>query len=309
MKRRSSVSHDRDLRARSRADAPPLLDRESLFDSARTSGRASGENFPVAAFFLPRQWRAHLMAVYGFARLVDDIGDEAVGDRSALLDELEADLKRAPSGHAAIRQVQEVGRTVTALDLPLQPFYDLIEANRHDQVVTRYERYEDLLAYCRLSAAPVGRIVLAVMGEADAVNLALSDDVCTGLQLAEHIQDVGEDYRRGRVYLPTEDLEACACVPHLLGGATATAPVRRAVSLMTDRARLLLDSGRVLSRRLRPLARLAIAGYTAGGLAALDAVVANDYDVLASDCLPSRHRVVLRALSVAFGPNPRRRAA
>lgn len=296
-----------------RSTAPPEagqaspLDRRRVFDASRTTERAAGENFPVAAFFLPRRWRAHLMAVYGFARLVDDVGDEAEGDRLGLLDEIEADLRRLRAGHAVIDQVRAVGRTIHVFDLSLQPFFDLIEANRLDQVVIRYRGYEDLVGYCRLSAAPVGRIVLEIMGEATPTNLALSDEVSIALQLVEHLQDVGEDYRRGRVYLPLDDLAACGCPVELLGGSTATAPVRRTVALMAGRAEELLGSGRVLSHRLRPLARLAVAGYTAGGLAALDAIAGNDFDVLGGDSRPSRARVAARGASVAFGPVARTR--
>lgn len=280
----------------------PMLERGSLFDPARIAGRARQENFPVASVLLPGRWRAHLMSVYAYARLVDDVGDEAGGDRLALLDYLESDLGRALAGNATIPQVQAIGRSIAALDLPLGPFHDLIEANRQDQVVTRYRRYDDLLAYCRLSAVPVGRIVLAVMGAADSRNLSLSDDVCIGLQLVEHLQDVGEDYRRGRVYLPIEDLHACGCSQDELGAPSASAPVRRAVALVAGRAYALLASGRTLAHRLPPRARLAVAGYAAGGLAALDAIAADGYDVLANRCVPGRIRLAVRALSVAGGP-------
>jgi len=279
----------------------PVLERGSLFDPARIAGRARQENFPVASVLLPGRWRAHLMAVYAYARLVDDVGDEACGDRPALLDYVESDLDRALAGKATIPQVQAIGRSIAALDLPLEPFCDLIAANRQDQVVTRYQRYDELVAYCRLSAVPVGRIVLAVMGVADGKNLSLSDDVCIGLQLVEHLQDVGEDYRRGRVYLPIEDLHACGCSVDELGAPTASAPVREAVALLAGRAYALLASGRTLAHRLPPRARIAIAGYAGGGLAALDSIVADDYDVLAGRCKPGRIRLITRAMSIAVG--------
>jgi len=303
MESRSSESYEGHTSTRAVAgEMEPMLERGSLFDPTRIAGRARQENFPVASFLLPGRWRSHLMAVYAFARLVDDMGDEACGDRPALLDDLEADLSRALAGDAVIPQVQAVGRSIAALDLPIGPFHDLIEANRQDQVVTRYQDYDELVAYCRLSAVPVGRIVLAVMGEAHGQNLTLSDDVCIGLQLVEHLQDVAEDYRRGRVYLPMEDLHACGCSVDDLGAPSAAAPVRRTVALVAGRAHTLLASGRTLAHRLPPRARLAVAGYAAGGLAALDSIAAHDYDVLANRCGPGHIRLAARALSIAGGP-------
>ncbi len=149
------------------------------------------------------------MAIYGFARLTDDLGDEADGDRLAMLDWLEAELERAAVGEADASQCFGSSRPVIeSLDLSLEPFRDLIEANRMDQRVTRYESFGDLVEYCMLSAAPVGRLVLAVFGVSTPERVALSDKVCIALQLVEHLQDIGEDARRGRVYMPAEDMSA-----------------------------------------------------------------------------------------------------
>jgi phytoene/squalene synthetase len=129
------------------------------------AARAYGENFPVALRLLPASKRQHLMAVYGFARMTDDIGDRApVQDRLGLLDELEADLGRLRDGSAKRAEVRALSPVVTQCAVPLQLFADLIQANRQDQVVSRYPTFDDLLGYCRLSANPVGRIVLHVFG-------------------------------------------------------------------------------------------------------------------------------------------------
>jgi squalene synthase HpnC len=164
--------------------------------------RAAGENFPVASLLLPRRARAHLLAIYGFARLTDELGDAAPGDRPAALDELEADLDRAFEGRAEHPLLVRLQRTVRECDLPRDPFARLIEANRVDQRVSRYETWEQLRAYCALSADPVGELVLRVLGAATPARIALSDSICTALQLTEHCQDVAEDQAAGRVYLP-----------------------------------------------------------------------------------------------------------
>src|SRR4051794_32944241 len=171
--------------------------------------RASTENFSVASLVLGRATRDHLLAIYGFARLVDQLGDDAGGDRPAHLDLLEADLDRIYDGglpdHPIMRRLAP---TVRSLALPRGPFERLIEANRRDQVQSDYRTFDELLDYCNLSANPVGELVLHVFGAATPERVTLSDAVCTALQLLEHWQDVEEDLaQNGRVYIPAEDRE------------------------------------------------------------------------------------------------------
>jgi squalene synthase HpnC len=227
--------------------------------------KAARENFPVALFPLPADARRRLRDVYGYARLVDDAGDLAEGDRDALLDWIEADLDRGE--HRLVRRVR---------DLPRGPLLRLIEANRQDQRVARYERFEDLVAYCDLSANPVGELVLHVFGAATPERVRWSDSICTGLQLAEHWQDVGEDRRAGRIYLPLEDLRRFGVSEELEPGE----PFRRLMAFEVERAREVLREGLPLVRSLRGRQWLAIAAFAGGGFAALDAVERSGYDVL-----------------------------
>ncbi|MGH3048846.1 MAG: squalene/phytoene synthase family protein, partial [Gaiellaceae bacterium] len=182
--------------------------------------RAGNENFPVASRLLPRRQRRHLLALYGFARLVDEIGDEAGGDREAALRWVAEDLDRAFRGRARHPLLVELSFTVRACGLPREPFERLIEANVQDQRVLRYSSWTDLLGYCELSANPVGELVLGVFGLRTRERVRLSDAVCSALQLVEHLQDVAEDLARGRIYLPAEDLqrfevsEAALAAPH-----------------------------------------------------------------------------------------------
>ncbi|HLN07181.1 MAG TPA: squalene synthase HpnC, partial [Acidimicrobiales bacterium] len=229
------------------------------------AAKARNENFPVASHLLPSKVRARLMAIYGFARLADDLGDEAEGDRLALLAWLEEELDRAAVGNATHPVLQQLSPVIRGLDLRLDPFRCLIEANRVDQQVSRYETFDDLVAYCMLSAAPVGRLVLAVFGASTAERIALSDRVCIGLQVVEHLQDVGEDARQGRVYLPLEDLARFGCSERELSGTFSGAALRGVVAMEAARARGLLAAGMPLAASLPVRPRLAIVGFVAGG--------------------------------------------
>jgi squalene synthase HpnC len=263
-----------------------LADAAPPAPSAReVMARAEGENFPVASRVLPRRAREHLLAVYGFARLVDELGDSAPGDRLAALDWLRAELERAYAGAAEHPLMQRLERTVEACALPREPFERLIEANRADQRVSRYETWEQLRGYCALSADPVGEIVLGVFGAATTERVALSNSICTALQLAEHCQDVAEDYLAGRVYLPLEDLDRFGCeVEQIATGvqrATTPQPLRAVLAFEAERGRALLDRGAPLLGELHGRERLAVAAFLAGGRAAFDAIERAGWDVLA----------------------------
>lgn len=272
--------------------------------------RSAGENFPVASRLLPGRQRRHLLAVYGFCRLADELGDAYDGDRLAALDWLEAELDRAYAGtaeHPTLHPVlRRLALTLAEVDLPRQPFADLIEANRIDQRVARYATFDDLVGYCRYSAAPVGRLVLALFGAATPERVARSDRVCTGLQLAEHWQDVGEDAARGRVYVPQDDLARFGVPERDLRAPRASTALRTLLRFEVARARWWLADGRPLVADLRGTARLATAGFVAGGQAALDAIAAADFDVLGHSTRPRRADVARHALALLLRRESRR---
>jgi squalene synthase HpnC len=242
--------------------------------------RAQGENFPVALRLLGRDVRTHLLAVYGFARLVDELGDSVEGDRLAALDWLESELDAAIEGRAVHPLLQALTPTIAACGLSREPFARLIEANRLDQRKHSYETWSELREYCSLSADPVGEIVLAVFGQSTPERIALSDSICTALQLAEHCQDVAEDLRAGRVYLPREDMRRFGCEPEQLSAPVVGEPLRATIAFEVARARDLLREGLPLVGQLRGRARIAVAGFAGGGRAALDAIERADFDVL-----------------------------
>jgi squalene synthase HpnC len=269
---------------------------------------AAQENFPVAARILPGRYRYRLLTLYGYARLVDDAGDEApAGERTALLDEIEQDLGRAfGGGRPRLPVMRAVAAVAAECAIPRRPFQDLLEANRRDQRVTRYETFDDLLGYCALSAAPVGRLVLHVFGQADPRRFAASDRICAALQVIEHCQDVGEDHARGRIYLPQADLRTFGCHESDLAAATTPTRLRGVVALQAGRARAMLADGAPLTRGLRGWARLAVSGYVAGGRAALAALDRGGYDVLGTRLRPGKPRLLREWVSTGWPPSPGR---
>ncbi|WP_254811296.1 squalene synthase HpnC [Streptomyces cavourensis] len=284
-----------------------------------TLGKAADENFPVAPFFLPRAWRDDLMAVYGFARLVDDIGDgdlapggadarhlglepEQSDDRLAMLDALEADLRRvfATTGQEPHHPLMHALRpTVRRRGLTPEPFLGLIEANRQDQKVRRYATYEELAAYCELSANPVGRLVLALTGTTSPERVRRSDAVCTALQIVEHLQDVAEDLARDRIYLPAEDMDRFRVTEADLARPTAGASVRALIAYESERASELLKEGTPLVGSVSGRLRVLLAGFVGGGRSALTAISAAGFDVLPGPPKPTKPSM-LREVAVVL---------
>ena len=261
--------------------------------ASSVAARARTENFPVASLLVPRAYRPHHRAIYGFARLVDILGDEYEGDRLAALDELEAQVDACYEGSPTWEVMRELRPTIRACALPREPFLQLIEANRIDQRISEYAKWADLKHYCVHSADPVGRLVLGVLGRAEAELVTLSDDVCTGLQLVNFLQDVPRDFALGRVYLPADDRARF--------GVTAldrpSPELRALLEFEADRARGLLASGPELGRKLGGgRVGRAVALFARGGLAALEALDRADWDIFNARPRPSRARLALAAI-------------
>jgi squalene synthase HpnC len=263
-------------------------------DPAVVAARARTENFPVASLLFPRALRPHLRAVYGFARLVDILGDEAEGDRLELLDELKREADACyGAGVPAWPVMQQLQPTIREFDLPREPFLRLIEANRMDQRISEYATWADLKHYCVHSADPVGRLVLGLLRRADDGELvAASDDVCTGLQLVNFLQDVPRDLALGRVYLPVEDRRRYDVT-------VLDAPneaLTRLLRFEADRARGLLSGGQLLRARIGGRVGRAVALFGRGGLAALEALEDAGWDIFTRRPRPSRFRLAREAL-------------
>jgi squalene synthase HpnC len=262
---------------------------------AEIAERAKGENFLVASLLFPRALRPHVRILYCYARLVDTLGDELEGDRLAALDELEREVEACYTGTPTWPVLVELRPTIREFDLPREPFLRLIEANRIDQRVSEYETWADVKHYCVHSADPCGRLVLGVLRRADDAELvAASDDVCTGLQLVNFLQDVPRDLDLGRVYLPAEDR-------HRFGDPPLDRPseeLRGLLRFEAERAARLLAAGELLRARLGGRLGLAIGMFARGGLAALEALEHAGWDVFTQRPKPSRARLAREAALV-----------
>lgn len=261
----------------------------AAYAECEARARSHYENFPIGSWLLPRRLRRDLAAVYAFARLADDVADE--GDappavRLAELDRIEARLRAAVVDPSAAGDpvFLALGHTIAEHALPLEPFRDLLTAFRRDAAgeTQRFATFDDVLAYCRCSANPVGRIVLGLFGHGDAERTARADDICTGLQLTNFWQDVRSDLTaRGRIYIPDEDLDRCAGSREALATGRTTAGLRDCLVIQVARTRAIFARGLrladLVSGRLRREVRL----FGHGGLAILDRIEANDYDVMA----------------------------
>jgi squalene synthase HpnC len=269
--------------------------------AARLRRQESAENFPVAMRALPAAVRVHLRAVYDVVRVIDNLGDDAgsPADRSARLTEFAADLGTVwSSGEPRDPVLRRLVPSVRARDLRHRDFAALVEANLQDQRVTRYRTYAQLRGYCALSAAPIGRLALQVFGVCTPERVALSDQVCDALQQLEHWQDVAEDLAAGRIYLPEEDLDRFGVTEAQLAAPRSAGPVRDLIAFETARAVELLTAGSPIVGTLRGWARVAVAGYVAGGLAAADALRRPGADPLvatptAAKATTARHAVAV----------------
>ncbi len=273
-------------------------------DGGRLRRAERAENFPVALRVLPRGLRERLRAVYDVVRVIDDLGDEGPRDpaaRTAALRGFRADLASAwtPDGAPTLDVLRRLRPVALRTPLPQEAFENLIAANLTDQRVTRYPDREALLGYCALSANPIGRLVLAVFEVTATPELLRgADRVCSALQLLEHWQDIGEDRRRGRVYLPSDAMAAAGVREEDLDRPVAGPALRRLVLDETDRALALLRSGQDVVGRVGGWARIAVAGYVAGGLAAGDALRRTGGDVLGQTARARRRDVARHLVAV-----------
>jgi squalene synthase HpnC len=257
--------------------APNLHD---AFAHCRRIALGHYENFSIASWLLPRGLRPHMYALYAYCRGVDDLGDEADGDRLALLDGWEAELRRCYRGTPGDIRFVALQQTIRTFDIPPEPFERLIEANRRDQTAARYETFGELLEYCTHSANPVGRLVLYVFGYRDAERQRLSDATCTALQLTNFWQDVSVDLQKGRIYIPLEDMRTFGYGEADLLAARETEAFRRLMSFQAARTRDLFREGLGLIQTVRGRLRMDLRLFSLGGLAVLDAIERADYGLL-----------------------------
>lgn len=291
--------------------------------------RSHYENFSVVTWFLPKHLHQHFYNVYAYCRISDDLGDE-VGDAEQsllLLAEWEAELnatymslvepplkeirqpvEKPQADYSGRNQVGPrhpvfiaLRETIREFDIPRQPFADLLTAFRQDQTIRRYTTFDDVLGYCRYSANPVGRLVLYLCGYRDAERQELSDHTCTALQLANFWQDVGVDYGKGRVYLPWEDFARFGCSENDLAQRRTTPQFVAMMKFEVERAREWFQRGLPLIKQVDRRLAMDLELFSRGGLAILDALERQGYDVLKSRPVISKPRKLWLVARAALG--------
>jgi squalene synthase HpnC len=259
---------------------PPLsLDKAQSY--CRTLAHSHYENFSVASLLLPRRLLPHFHAIYAYCRWADDLGDETGGGERALalLRWWRQELADCFAGKPRHPVMIALAPTIRRFHIPSQPFLDLIRAFEQDQHIKRYESYAQLVDYCRYSANPVGQLVLYLCETFDSSKSALSDAICTGLQLANFWQDVSRDLDIGRVYLPAEDRRAYGYTDADLEGRRFTPAFRELLRFEVERAKALFHQGLPLTRMVPADVQTDIELFIRGGTSILDKIAALDYDV------------------------------
>jgi hydroxysqualene synthase len=259
---------------------PAAVTVDEAFAHCEARVRSHYENFPVG-LFVPRERRPYVHALYAFARAADDFADEAMyeGMRREKLDQWEQRLHAAYRGEAEDPIFVALGATVQRLGIPKELLLDLLSAFRQDTVKSRYDTWDELLDYCRRSANPVGRLVLLVFEQHDPELPAWSDAICTGLQLANHWQDLAVDLRKDRIYLPRELRDHFGVPEWDLNAGRLTDGFRACLREVVARTRALFAQGRPLCDRVGKELRFEMRLTWLGGYSILDGIEAVGYDV------------------------------
>jgi len=280
--------------------APSL---EESREYCRQLARTHYENFSVATWFLPKTLRQDFLNVYAYCRISDDLGDE-VGDAAAslaLLDEWESQLDACYESSPRHPVFVALAETVRKFDIPKHEFSDLLIAFRQDQSVTRFETFNDVLAYCRYSANPVGHLVLYLCGYKDAERQQLADYTCTALQLANFWQDVSVDYGKGRVYLPLEDLRRYSVSEQDIQSNRNTAAFCEMMKFEVERAREWFERGLPLVGRVNKELAVDLELFSRGGQEILHAIERQGFAVLGRRPVISKPRKLALVARAALG--------
>jgi len=261
------------------------------------------ENFSVATWFLPRRLRQHFYNVYAYCRISDDLGDEVGNAQQSLelLDQWETELNACYAGSPKHPVFVALAETVKHFGIPQHEFSDLLIAFRQDQTVTRFETFDDILAYCRYSANPVGHLVLYLCGYSDAERQQLSDCTCTALQLANFWQDVFVDYGKGRIYLPLEDLRRFGVTGDDIAQRRATPQFLAMMKFEVERARDWFTRGLPLVKKVNRELALDLELFSRGGQEILNAIERQGFDVLRVRPEISKSRKLMLVLRAAMG--------
>jgi squalene synthase HpnC len=282
------------------ATAPSLAEAQEY--CARLA-RSHYENFSVATWFLPRRLRQHFFNVYAYCRISDDLGDE-VGDASAslaLLDQWQCELEACYAGSPRHPVFVALAETVRQFEIPQYEFSDLLRAFRQDQTTSRFETFNDVLAYCHYSANPVGHLVLYLCGYGDATRQQLSDFTCTALQLANFWQDVSVDYAKDRIYLPLEDLRRFGVSESDIAAQHNTPAFCSMMKFEVERARDWFERGLPLIAQVDGELAVDLKLFSRGGQEILNAIEKQGYAVLGNRPSISKARKMVLVAEAALG--------
>jgi len=258
---------------------------ESAFDYCERLARSHYENFPVGSVLAPKALRKHFYSIYAFARTADDFADEGYADghtdshRLELLDEWRRMLRESDEGRASHPIFVALARTRSEFDLPITLFEDLLSAFTQDVRVRRYLSSDELMDYCRRSANPIGRLILMLFGHRDEQLHKWSDSICSGLQLANHWQDVSVDLAKDRIYIPAEDLARFSVSYEDLRQPRASESLKQLMKYEVARARELFVRGKPLALTITGRLGLELRAVWLGGVRILDRIAADGYDV------------------------------
>jgi squalene synthase HpnC len=282
------------------ATAPSLAEARAYCERL---AKSHYENFSVASWFLPKRLRQHFYNVYAYCRISDDLGDEVGNPQQSLelLDQWETELNSCYAGAPKHPVFVALTETVQEFSIPKHEFSDLLIAFRQDQTVTRFETFDDVLAYCRYSANPVGHLVLYLCGYSDAERQQLSDYTCTALQLANFWQDVFVDFGKSRIYLPLEDLRRFGVTGDDLAQRRATPQFTAMMKFEVERAREWFERGLPLIKKVNRELALDLDLFSRGGMEILRAIERQGFDVLRSRPVISKTRKLMLVVRAAAG--------
>lgn len=241
------------------------------------------ENFPVASVLLPARMRAPVRTIYAFARHADDIADEgdvSAAERLAQLSRLRTELDCISIGNEPdIPLFRALKEMISRQRLPLEPFYHLLDAFTQDVTKQRYANFNEVLDYCSRSANPIGRLLLHLYGAEDQDNTRYSDAICSSLQIINFLQDIAVDYKKGRIYLPEDELARFGVVESMIARGERGEAWQRFMTFQIERAQKMLVAGQPLGRILKGRIGLELRVIIAGGQRILEKLAAANGDV------------------------------
>jgi squalene synthase HpnC len=241
------------------------------------------ENFPVISFLIPKELRKHVAIIYWFARTADDYADEgdfSEGERLEKLNNFEFRLKQLLKGEAEGNYEIALANTINEKKLTPENFYNLIKAFRQDVIKNRYKNFDEVINYCKNSANPVGRLILELFDIRNEDAIKYSDDICTALQLTNFLQDVSIDCKKGRIYLPEDEMNMFGVTENMFEDKENNLKLKKLVKHNVDRVQKLFDNGKNLLPYLRGRLKVEIAWTVSGGEEILEQIRNNDFDVL-----------------------------